>query len=1146
MFRPVILIFLLLAAPAPSWTKAPVAADLKPSDTALLYTQDTLQDKLNSLKDGQGMEESSKSRIVKHYESAINNLGLIETFKQRTAAFKRSIKEAPAESKRIQSEINQFQAQNAQPTPQDFSRVGTEELEQRLVLEKEKITGLDEQIKKIVNELALQNNRPQLIRSEMVAAQQELDSSQKKLSALASSSLSQLEVEAEQIYLKTLMDARAAELNSLQVEAIGNPARIGLLQAQSLWLGLQKEKNAFVASNIESLLAERRKQEAKETQDALNQAEKELAGKPAAIQMLTRENIEYSLELQEVTDKIEDLLSQKAKLDRKAEEIEHNAKGAEKKIDLAGLSPALGKILREQRRQLSLDSQWATLVETVQNETALTSLSQFKVEERLNELVDMDAVLKGLMVSQVPSNLTHIERMMIQAQARLLLDNQKELLTKLESAGKTYLRSLADLDFTREKTATKAKQFAAYLDKNLLWVPSSSPINLEFPLELAKATKALISPAHWLGLGQDSINAIAKRPLASLIIVLAFILLMVGRGHCQKKIEDLSENVGKLYTDRFTYTLIALLLTFVLVLPLPILGYGWGWLLSNHYQGAIFSKAVGAGLQSASLALLFLAFFYRLFLPKGIARIHFQWQKDSAALLRSQITWIRFVIIPTIFLVNMTVASTAIAHSDSLGQLALILAQTGTALFLHKVLNPEGCLIKPFLLEHPHGILNKFRFIWYPVAFLSPLVIIGFAAAGYYLSALELQQKLVITLLLIFLAVVLHQLVLRWLNLVNRHIAIENIRQKRKAATSEKHSLPQGAEGVLPIEEHLIDIPKINSQTMKLVNMCISFTLIMGFWLVWGNLFPAFSFLDDIVLWQHEVVTDNQPSMQPITLTNLLLALLFGFVLIVSVANFSGLMELLLFKAMSMEPGSRYAINQVAKYILVAIGLIAITNELGWSWSQVQWLVAALGVGLGFGLQEIFANLVSGIILLFERPIRVGDTVTIGDVTGKVSRIQMRATTIMDWDQKELVVPNKTFITGELVNWTLSDAITRVVIPVGIAYGSDVEKAHQVMMETVQSTPLVLKDPEPCVLFMEFGDSALNFSVRVFVSETGHRLPIIHDLHVRLEKALRENDIKIPFPQRDVHIRSSVAMPLPALSMNGQDLCQQAVGFSRQ
>ena len=145
---------------------------------------------------------------------------------------------------------------------------------------------------------------------------------------------------------------------------------------------------------------------------------------------------------------------------------------------------------------------------------------------------------------------------------------------------------------------------------------------------------------------------------------------------------------------------------------------------------------------------------------------------------------------------------------------------------------------------------------------------------------------------------------------------------------------------------------------------------------------------------------------------------------------------------------------------------------------------------------------------------------TIGNVSGKVSRIQMRATTLIDWDAKELIVPNKTFITSQLVNWTLSDTITRVVIPIGIAYGSDVELALKVMIEAVRSTPLILAEPAPSVLLESFGDSSLNFSIRIFVSELSNRLPATHDLHIRLEKALREHKIAIPFPQRDIHIRS--------------------------
>ena len=182
-------------------------------------------------------------------------------------------------------------------------------------------------------------------------------------------------------------------------------------------------------------------------------------------------------------------------------------------------------------------------------------------------------------------------------------------------------------------------------------------------------------------------------------------------------------------------------------------------------------------------------------------------------------------------------------------------------------------------------------------------------------------------------------------------------------------------------------------------------------------------------------------------------------------------------------------------------------------------LVAAFGVGLGFGLQEIFANFVSGLLLLVERPVRVGDTITVGGVTGIVTRIRIRATTIQDWDLKELVVPNKDLVTGQLLNWTLSDAANRVTVFVGVAYESDVDQVTRVLREIVTGTPLVLETPPPKVTFEEFGDSALKFSIRAYVRDVEERLPAIHALHTAIAHRFRREGIEIAFPQMDIHVR---------------------------
>jgi potassium efflux system protein len=174
-------------------------------------------------------------------------------------------------------------------------------------------------------------------------------------------------------------------------------------------------------------------------------------------------------------------------------------------------------------------------------------------------------------------------------------------------------------------------------------------------------------------------------------------------------------------------------------------------------------------------------------------------------------------------------------------------------------------------------------------------------------------------------------------------------------------------------------------------------------------------------------------------------------------------------------------------------------------------------VGLGFGLQEIFANFVSGLIILFERPIRIGDIVTVGEVTGYVTQIRMRATTITDWDARELVVPNKEFITGNLINWTLSNPTTRIHIPVGVAYGSDTVRAREIMQSLAERSEYVLTDPAPFTAFCAFGDNALELRLYVYLARRELYWDAFNELATGIDLAFREAGISIAFPQRDIH-----------------------------
>jgi potassium efflux system protein len=292
--------------------------------------------------------------------------------------------------------------------------------------------------------------------------------------------------------------------------------------------------------------------------------------------------------------------------------------------------------------------------------------------------------------------------------------------------------------------------------------------------------------------------------------------------------------------------------------------------------------------------------------------------------------------------------------------------------------------------------------------------------------------------------------------------------------------------------------------------MIFSLSVIVAITVFWSEHIPVFSVLE-----QFEIPLTN------LTLLALGKAILIVVVTWIAVQNLPGLLELSVLRTMSIDTGTRYAIARVSQYIVTAIGLALLFGVLNVDWSKFGWIAAALSVGLGFGLQEVVANFVCGLILLFEQPVRVGDVVTLNNMTGTVTKIQMRATTITNWDRQEIIVPNKNLITGTILNWTLSAAVNRVVIPVGVAYGTDTERARQILLEVATDHPLVLGDPGPSTSFEQFADSSLTIILRAYLPNLDNRLKTISELHTEIDKRFASEDIQIAFPQLDLHLRDS-------------------------
>jgi potassium efflux system protein len=558
---------------------------------------------------------------------------------------------------------------------------------------------------------------------------------------------------------------------------------------------------------------------------------------------------------------------------------------------------------------------------------------------------------------------------------------------------------------------------------------------------------------------------------------------------------------------------------FVLSLPLALVHLIIGWRLATQSDGNKFAESIGFGLLVGARYFFPLEVFRQIVRAGGLAENHFQWSTQSTTLLRRHLRWFIDLGVPTVSLIGIVTHYSDSRWENSLGRVAFCVLMLLSSVFLLKVLHPNRGVFRDYLALHSGGWIDRLRFLWYSGLSLAPLVLMVMSLMGYHYTASRLAMHLHTSIMALLGLFLLFSTIWRWLLLQRRQLVIAQARQRLEEARRRDadSSLPAIGSATVTLETGS-DLSQINAQTVRLVSSTLIVAAVAAIAFIWSSILPAVGVLDSVTLWTANGSTPEE--RLPVTLANLLLAIPAAIMTFVAAKNLPGLLEIALLQHLPIENAVRYAITSMSRYTILILGIAMTFNSLGVRWASIQWLVAALGVGLGFGLQEIFANFVSGLILLFEQPVRVGDVITIGDTTGTVSKIRMRATTVMNFDQQELIIPNKDLITGRLLNWTLSDSTNRLVIEVGVAYGTDVTRACQILREICNHHPNVLKNPEPTAFFELMADSQLTIKVRLFLDSLDLRLPTRHEILTEIHRCFADEGIQIPFPQRDLHIRS--------------------------
>ncbi|MBS6490286.1 MAG: miniconductance mechanosensitive channel MscM, partial [Citrobacter freundii] len=749
-----------------------------------------------------------------------------------------------------------------------------------------------------------------------------------------------------------------------------------------------------------------------------------------------------------------------------------------------------------------------------------TEMAQLRVQRlRYEDLLNKQPLLRQIHQAD-GQPLTAEQNRILEAQLR----TQRELLNSLLQGGDTLLLELTKLKVSNGQLEDALKEVNEATHRYLFWTSDVRPMTIAWPLEIAQDLRRLISLDTFSQLGKASVMMLTSKET---ILPLFGALILVGcsiysRRYFTRFLERSAAKVGKVTQDHFWLTLRTLFWSILVASPLPVLWMTLGYGLREAWPYPL-AVAIGDGV-TATVPLLWVVMICATFArPNGLFIAHFGWPRERVSRGMRYYLMSIGLIVPLIMALMMFDNLDDREFSGSLGRLCFILICGALAVV---TLSLKKAGIPLYLNKEGSGDNITNHMLW-NMMIGAPLVAILASAVGYLATAQALLARLETSVAIWFLLLVVYHVIRRWMLIQRRRLAFDRAKHRRAEMLAQRargeeeahhHSSPEGA---IEVDESEVDLDAISAQSLRLVRSILMLIALLSVIVLWSEIHSAFGFLENISLWDVTSTVQGVESLEPITLGAVLIAILVFIITTQLVRNLPALLELAILQHLDLTPGTGYAITTITKYLLMLIGGLVGFSMIGIEWSKLQWLVAALGVGLGFGLQEIFGNFVSGLIILFERPVRIGDTVTIGTFSGTVSKIRIRATTITDFDRKEVIIPNKAFVTERLINWSLSDTTTRLVIRIGVAYGSDLDKVKKVLLQAAMEHPKVMHDPEPAVFFTAFGASTLDHELRLYVRELRDRSHTVDELNRAVDRLCRENDIDIAFNQLEVHLHNA-------------------------
>ena len=1057
-----------------------------------------VESRLAAMEADSNLEGMVKDSLRAKFKEAIESLKAAASHTAKAAAFANKAETAPGEIEALRKQAEALPPVEAAAAKLKIPK-SAEECQKEIESRQATLGVLKKDLESVTNELAQSKTRPVEISARLPEARQELEQVRARLASpgLAADPSSPGRV-ADRTAAEALAARLAAELNSLENERRSQPRVRDLLQTRSALLERQAENEDAALTALKAAMDRDLAMEAREVVKEASDTVRETSGKSGELQELAAEVDALAKEFESVVKRLKKTSSDQDLVTWNLKRLNRETEVIREQLNLGQAGRLMAQSLFDLRQQLPNRFALAQQLQRRREDLGGARLAALAIEEKLRDKNNFDAAFPGRESDS----------------AQGLLSTRADLLTKLETQYDALVLSLSDLIIEEAKYLEKVRQTASYLENELFWVRGSPPAGADTVAGLPAAFRALFGAKVWAEYGRAINEAFTGAPFRSLAILAGLAALVLTRPRLVRNLRRTGEQTRRISTDRYSHTALALLLSFLLVLPFPLLLLAAAWILKQEPGLSEWGRAAQSGLQlSAALAFPFL-FARAACRPGGLGVRHFRWRDEVVERVLFASQWFAIVSVPAFLVIRISFSGDAGEHFDSLARICFVLASGFASFLLWKLLWSRGGILKPRAPGGPQSLSVRFALLCFGLAVLIPVILLVLALAGYLYTAVVLSLECVVSAAIIGAGGLVYWMTVRWFRIRERQLALSEALAERKArrdaANREEETEESEPDEVVAIEgeEEEMDLSASGRQTRRLLRFLCGLGAVLALGFLWSQTIPLFTALDKIHL---------VGGFSAFDLAN---ALVVAAVTLNAARNLPGFLELAVLRVLDIQPGTRVAIVTLCQYALIACGVVILFNVLNVEWAKFGWIAAALSVGIGFGLQEVVANFVCGLILLFERPVRVGDIITVEGTTGTVSRIQMRATTIINWDRQELVIPNKTFVTGTILNWTLSSTVNRVVIPVGVAYGSDTKKALKILLEVADAHPAVLEDPAPMATFEAFAHSSLTLILRGYLPNLDNRIATITDLHSEINRRFAEAGIEIAYPQRDLHIRS--------------------------